>query len=182
MMATGTRQTADDRREAILEIALEEFAARGLEGTSTEDIARRAGISQPYVFRLFGTKKELFMAMVECCLREELDMFREASAGVERSEVMAAIGTAYFERLADRNRLRGQMQAYVACDDPEVCDVVRKGFGELVTFVEAASGGTPEEVANFFAKGMLLNVVATMDLLHADESWAKRLLEGCGKE
>ncbi len=51
-----------------------------------------------------------------------------------------------------------------------------------MTFVEAASGGTPEEVANFFAKGMLLNVVATMDLLHADESWAKRLLEGCGKE
>ncbi len=180
-MATGTRQTAEDRRETILQVALEEFAARGLGGTSTEDIARRAGISQPYVFRLFGTKKELFMATVERCLRQELELFRAAAEGVERGEVMAAIGAAYFERLADRNRLMGQMQAYAACDDADVCEVVRRGFGELVTYVERASGGTPEEVAAFFAKGMLLNVVATMDLLHAKESWAKRLLEGCGK-
>jgi len=181
MMATGTRQTAEDRRETILKVAVQEFAARGLEGTSTEDIARKAGISQPYVFRLFGTKKELFMAAVERCMRETLDTFRAAADGVERPQALPAMGAAYMELLTDRNRLMAQMQAYAACDDAEVCEVVRRGFGELVTYVERVSGATPEEVATFFAKGMLLNVIATMDLLHAKESWAKRLLEGCGK-
>jgi AcrR family transcriptional regulator len=70
---TATRLTAADRREAVLEVALVEFAAHGYEGASTEEIARRVGISQPYVFRLFGTKKDLFKAPVGRCLTETLD-------------------------------------------------------------------------------------------------------------
>src|SRR6266705_219377 len=128
MNAATTRQSAAERREEILEAALEEFAEHGYHGASTEAIARRAGISQPYVFRLFGTKKELFTAVVTRCFRETLEMFQRAAEGLRGQEALEAIGNAYVERLSnDRSRLRVQMQAYVACDDPDICEVVREG-------------------------------------------------------
>jgi hypothetical protein len=74
------------------------------------------------------------------------------------------------------------MQAYAACDDPEICAVVREGFGDLVAYVERVSGLGPEQVAQFFATGMLLNVLASMDLGEAGVPWAQRLLEGCNKD
>ena len=61
-MSTTTRQTAEVRREAVLEAAAAEFSRKGLHGASTDAIAKAAGISQPYLFRLFGTKKELYFA------------------------------------------------------------------------------------------------------------------------
>ncbi len=178
-MAVATRKTADERREAILEAALVEFAERGLDGASTEVIARRAGISQPYLFRLFGTKKELFIATVARCLRETLEMFQQAAEGLRGEEALNAIGKAYHRSISeDPIRLRGQMQSYAACDDPDVRAVVRRGYGDLVDYVERVSGAPRERVAAFFAKGMLMNVIASMELLDADEPWARRLLDG----
>src|SRR5881394_1659421 len=128
-MAVSERKTATERRDEILEAALVEFAARGLEGGSTEAIARAVGISQPYVFRLFGTKKQLFMATIERCLRGTLEMFHTASAGLKGEEALQAIGEAYGERLrTDPTYLRSQMQAYAACEDPEIREVVRRGY------------------------------------------------------
>ncbi|SRR6266487_3461449 len=182
-MAVATeRKTAEERREAVLEAAMAEFAARGLAGGSTEAIAKTVGISQPYVFRLFGTKKELFMATIERCLRGTLEMMRTASAGLKGEAVLEAIGAAYTERLANPTYLHAQMQSYAACGDPDIREVVRRGYGELVEYVERASGLPSERVSHFFAKGMLLNVIASMDLMQADEGWAQRLIEGCGKD
>jgi len=179
-MAVAERKSAGERREQILEAALAEFAAHGLEGGSTEAIAKAVGISQPYVFRLFHTKKELFMATIERCMRGTLEMFRTATAGLKGEEALHAIGEAYVERLTtDPTYLHAQMQAYAASHDPEIGAVVRAGYGELVEFVERVSGLPPDRVSHFFAKGMLLNVVASMNLLGADEGWAKRLIEGC---
>src|SRR5215212_2517717 len=124
MGITAVRQSAEERRESILDAALIEFAERGLHGTSTEDIARRAGISQPYLFRLFGTKKELFIASVERCMRETKETFADAAAGKQGEEALQAMGSAYLDLLEDRTRLLGQMQAYVACEDADVCAVV----------------------------------------------------------
>ena len=182
MSATTTRKTAEARREEILDAAMEEFALRGLEGGSTEAIARLAGISQPYVFRLFGTKKELFKASVARCLRETLEIFQRAAEGKRGEEALQAIGDAYTELLSDRIRLQAQLQAYAACTDPEVCEVVRAGYGDLVTYVERVSGVGPEEISRFFAAGMLLNVVAALDLEHSGEEWAQRLVAGCTKD
>ena len=182
MSATTTRKTAEARREEILDAAMEEFALRGLEGGSTEAIARLAGISQPYVFRLFGTKKELFKASVARCLRETLEIFQRAAEGKRGEEALQAIGDAYTELLGDRIRLQAQLQAYAACSDPEVCEVVRAGYGDLVTYVERVSGVGPEEISRFFAAGMLLNVVAALDLEHSGEDWAQRLVAGCTKD
>src|SRR6266568_8939791 len=107
MAETATRHTAAERREDILDAALVEFAERGLQGTSTEDIARRAGISQPYLFRLFGTKKELFKATVARCFRETLESFPRAAEGTRGEEALKAMGAAYMELLlTDRTRLR----------------------------------------------------------------------------
>src|SRR5881394_4114235 len=99
MMAASTRLSAAERRDAVLDAALVEFAASGYEGTSTEDIARRAGISQPYLFRLFGTKKELFKASVGRCFRETLEQFQRAAEGTRGEEALHAIGEAYMELL-----------------------------------------------------------------------------------
>src|SRR5438477_5391654 len=153
-MSTATRMTAAERKDSILDVALHEFAERGLAGASAEAIARRAGISQPYVFRLFGTKKELFKASVARCFRETLETFQCAAEGKRGKEALDAMGRAYVdELLVDRVRLRAQMQAYAACDDPDLCAVVRDGFGDLVSYAERVSGLSPEEISRFFATG-----------------------------
>ena len=181
MVVSHERKSKDERREEILDAAVAVFADRGLHGGSTDEIARLAGISQPYVFRLFGTKKELFTAVVNRCFRETLEMFQRSAEGLRGEEALAAMGNAYVERLlTDRIRLRAQMQAYVACDDPEIRKVVREGYGDLVAYVERVSGLPPAAVARFFAQGMLLNVFASMgNVGEESEPWAERLLEGC---
>src|SRR5215213_6562124 len=118
-MVTSERKTKEERREEILDAALLEFSTRGLYGASTEDIARGAGISQPYVFRLFGTKKALFTAVVARCFRQTLEVFGRAAEGKRGVEALDAMGEAYVELLDGNPRyLRAQMQAYAACDDP----------------------------------------------------------------
>jgi AcrR family transcriptional regulator len=181
-MATATkRKSAEERREAVLDAGLLEFAEHGLHGGSTEAIAAKAGISQPYVFRLFGTKKQLFTAVISRCFRETLDVFQRAAEGKRGEEALEAMGKAYMELLNDRTRLQGQMQAYASCDDPHIRAVVQAGYGDLVTYVERVTGVGPERISGFFAAGMLLNVIASMGLQSPKEPWAVRLLEGCGK-
>jgi len=180
MVAATERKSKAERREDILEAAMSAFAERGLAGASTEDIARRAGISQPYVFRLFGTKKELFVAVVAQCFRQTLEEFRRVSEGLHGEEALQAIGERYGDALlSNRRYLLLQMQSYVACEDPEVCKVVQDGYGALVAYVERVSGADEETIAAFFAKGMLMNVMASMQLQNPTEPWAVRLLEGC---
>jgi AcrR family transcriptional regulator len=177
-MVVAERKSKEVRREEILDAALTVFAEQGLHGASTEEIARRAGISQPYVFRLFGTKKELYLAVVARCFRQTLELMQRAAEGKRGEEALAAIGTAYEQLLAsDRIYLRAQMQSYAACEDAEIAAVVRDGYGDLVTYVERVSGAEPAEISQFFAHGMLLNVLASMHAL--SEGWGTRMIEGC---
>jgi AcrR family transcriptional regulator len=179
-MVVSERKSKEERREEILDAAFAVFAERGLGGSSTEEVARRAGISQPYVFRLFGTKKGLFTAVIARCFRRTLERFQAAAEGKRGEEALQAIGEAYGELLAsDRIYLRSQMQAYAACDDPDICAVVQNGYGDLVTYVERVSGADPETISAFFAKGMLMNVLSSMHLSDPTEPWAQRLLQGC---
>jgi AcrR family transcriptional regulator len=180
MATTTKRKSAEERREAVLDAAYVEFAEHGLDGTSTEAIAAKAGISQPYVFRIFGTKKELFIAVVARCFRETLESFQQAAEGKRGSEALDAMGKVYVETLLkDRVRLRSQMQAYAATGDPDIERVVRHGYSDLVTYVEhVAANLPPEEISRFFASGMLLNVIASMGLQDLSEPWAARLVNG----
>lgn len=178
MVTTAERKSKEERREEILDAAIGEFALKGLHGASTEEIARLAGISQPYVFRLFGTKKELYIAGIARCFRETLEIFQRAAEGKRGEEALRAIGEAYGTLLeSDRLYLRAQMQAYAACEDPEICAVVRGGYGDLVSYVERVSGVQPDVLAQFFAGGMMMNVLSSMDA--PAEDWGRRLVEGC---
>jgi AcrR family transcriptional regulator len=168
-----TRQTAEQRRASVLAAALPEFAQCGLAGTSTEDIARRAGISHPYLFRLFPTKKALFIATVDQCFTWVADRFVAASEGLTGEAALDAMGKSYGGLLADTDRLRMQMQAYAACGDPEVQAATRRGFGRLWQLAEEGSGVGPERLREFFATGMLLNVAASMELPGSDLVWAR---------
>jgi AcrR family transcriptional regulator len=147
------RQTAAARRETVLAAAAVEFARKGLEGASTDAIARKAGISQPYLFRLFGTKKGLFIAVTEDCFAGTLELFRKSAEGKSGEAALEAMGTAY------------------------VGMILRRGYGDLVEYVRRASGVDSRRLSQFFAKGMLLNVIAAMDLLDASELWAKEMVE-----
>jgi AcrR family transcriptional regulator len=177
-MTTATRQTAAERREAVLAAAAHEFAHKGLHGGSTDAIAQAAGISQPYLFRLFGTKKELFVASSRRCFARVLASFQEAAEGTTGLEAKEAIGRAYDQLLADRELLLGQLQMYAACSDPEIRDATRAGFAELFRYVEDVTGLSTLEIRDFFAMGMLMNVAAAMDLpqiCSEDDSWAREL-------
>ena len=99
---TRQRMPAAERREMVLEAAVAEFAAGGLAGTSTEGVARRAGISQPYLFRLFPTKKALFLALVERCFRRVEDTFTAAAGDLTGDEAMTAMADSYTRLLDDR--------------------------------------------------------------------------------
>ncbi|HEX3226065.1 MAG TPA: TetR/AcrR family transcriptional regulator [Gaiellaceae bacterium] len=184
MQMTTTRMSAADRRDAVLDAALVEFAERGFAGTSTEDIARRAGISQPYLFRLFGTKKELYIASVTRCFRETLELFQRSAEGLRGEEALHAIGEAYMAQLeANKTWLMAQMQSYAAAsEDPEIRAAVRAGYGDLVAYVKRVSGAEGPVIWQFFSTGMLLNVLATMHINDQPEPWMTELLESCGKE
>jgi AcrR family transcriptional regulator len=174
--------SAAERREEILKTAVSDFAVGGLHGTSTEAIAERAGISQPYLFRLFGTKKDLFLASIGRCFDRTAEAFRIAAEADESGRPLEAMGKAYVELLADRELLLAQMQTYAACGDDEIRAVVRRRWGELYRTVERLSGAPADEVRAFFATGMLLNVAAAIDLPEIagpkGAAWARRALHG----
>jgi AcrR family transcriptional regulator len=172
----AARQTAETRRADILAAAATEFGHNGLNGTSTEVIARRAGVSQPYLFRLFGTKKALFLATLERGFDRVRRTFEDAAAGAAAggTDPFEAMGHQYLELLADRDELLLQMHGYAACADEEVRECVRRRFGELWTWLATLPGGDQARVQSFLATGMLLNVAAAMDLhaIHEKEEWA----------
>jgi AcrR family transcriptional regulator len=175
---TRTLSTAHERRETILQAAERVFATRGLHGTPTLEIAKAAGISQAYLFRLFPTKSELFAALNERCNARVYETFvdaaKEANAAAE--DVLSAMGRAYVGLLADRNLLLNQLHSFAACDDPAIRDQMRTSFARLVELVERESGADPDQVRIFFAHGMLLNVLAAMGAEDVDAHWAKVLL------
>jgi AcrR family transcriptional regulator len=173
---TAVRMGADERRELLVRAALTEFARSGYAGTSTEAIAKRAGISQPYVFRLFATKKDLFIAVVNNCFDRVYNAFLAAADGKVGYEAKEAMGTAYGVLLQDRDLLTAQMHAYAAGDDPDIREATRNGYRRLWLLVERATGLPQDEVVNFFAIGMLINVAASMDLPHLKEPWAQGLI------
>jgi AcrR family transcriptional regulator len=172
---TRTRKSAEERREEIVAIAIEQFALSGYKGTSTEAIARKAGISQPYLFRLFKTKRDLFLACFDVVHGRIAETFESAARGVPKDEALRAMGQSYYQLLDDTTGRLFQMQSYAACSDPVIQARVRDCYGTLVKMVTRLSGATPAEVWRFFSNGMLLNVTASLDLpaIADKEEWAK---------
>ncbi len=180
------RVPAAERRQALIEAAVHEFAISGLHGTPVDRVARRVGVAQPYVFSLFAGKRELFLAAVEFCFDRFASTFARAAAEYRSGQapedcedVLMAMGTAYKALLeTDRSYLMLQHHAYAACDDELVCARVRRRYAELVEFVAELSGAEPERLDDFFCHGMALNVAAAMGVaeLSAGCSWVREEL------
>ncbi len=175
------RVPAAERREELISAAVHEFARGGLHGTAVERIARRVGVAQPYVFRLFPNKRELFLAAVERGFKRVADTFtravsdyREGRAPAECEDALQAMGMAYKDMLAsDRDYLMLQHQSYAACDDEIVRARVRHGFAQLVDLARELSGADQERLDDFFRHGMALNVAAALGVeeLSVDCPW-----------
>jgi AcrR family transcriptional regulator len=165
----------DERRDQVVAAALIEFAEGGLAGTSTEAIAVRAGISQPYLFKMFGTKRDLFIAASKRCFDNVTQTFTAAASGLAGAEALGAMGASYRGLITDRENLMAQLQMYAACNDVAVRECGRDGFRKLYQLVAAISGAPAEELANFFAMGMLCNLSTALSLAEIDEPWARAL-------
>jgi AcrR family transcriptional regulator len=185
------RHTAEERRAEVLQAAVAEFALHGLHGTSTEMIAKRIGISQPYIFRLFPSKKELFLAAIDQCFDRVEAAFRNAaqeSATSPESGTHAvaspveaclhAMGHAYLRLMAKRELLLFQMQAYAACSDDEVRRKVKLRWERLMKVTGEISGASGDALRGFFARGMLMNVLASIRLVpeKSADKWGHEML------
>jgi AcrR family transcriptional regulator len=162
---TRRRRSSAERRDDLVRAAVPAFAQGGLHGTAVSAISDAVGVTQPYAFSLFKTKKGLFLAAVERCFDRVEQTFRDAAVQApvpeDRLEVM---GHAYLGLLEDRELLLLQLQAYAACGDDDVRTVVHRRYAELYRAVAELSGADAEALRAFFAHGMLLNVAAAVDL------------------
>jgi AcrR family transcriptional regulator len=163
--ATRTRSSSEERRKQLIDAAVTEFAANGFHATGTTAIAKRAGISQPYVYALFPNKHDLFLAANAEVKERIRGAFAEAARGLESAEErLHAMGGAYIELLENREEIMFQHQANAAAGDPELRDPIRREFIRLFDDIVQLSGAGEEEVWNFIAHGMMLNVIAALDL------------------
>lgn len=168
----AARMSGPERRSQVLGIAAGEFANHGLHGASIEAIAHEAGITQAYVFRMFGTKKALFLELVGAAFDRFSDGMSQAAKGPE-AFALALMGAQYYESLADRTILLLQLQGFAACSDSEVRDLVRARVARMWDTVADTACLDPVTVKSFLAFGMLLNNVAALDVDELDEPWAK---------
>ena len=178
---TATRQlsTADERREDVLRAAQAVFAERGIHGTATAAVAKEAGISHAYLFRIFPTKADLAVAVVERCHERIHATFARAAreAREDGEDVLQAMGAAYVELLQDRQQLLLMLHSHAAAASmPEIRDATRQGFRRLVELAERESGAPATGIQAFFAKGMLINVLGAMDAPAVDEPWVHVLM------
>jgi AcrR family transcriptional regulator len=157
------RKSAEDRREEILDAAIAEFSRFGLYGTSVDAMAERVGISQPYIFRLFGTKKELFIAAATRVCQRIQDAF-ERAARTNPDNPLKAMGQAYGPLLSSRDELLVLLHAFAASADPGIRRAIAARYMKLWEFVAKASGASREEVRDFFAAGMGMTVGAALGL------------------
>jgi AcrR family transcriptional regulator len=164
------RVPAAERRDELIEAAMSEFARGGLHGTKVSQVARAVGVAQPYVFTLFPTKVDLFLAAVgrgferiEAIFEKAAARFEEDGPAEPEEDVLMAVGRAYVESLAvDRDLLLLQLQAYAACEDDDIRDAVRGFYSKVIAQAQRLSAADDERLDDFFRGGMWLNVAAAL--------------------
>lgn len=158
--------SSEERREQIVAAALAVFGARGYEGTTTDDVARTAGVSQPYVVRLFGTKESLFLAAMTEAHGALLEAFREALRDDSSDlPLPKRIGDAYVNLVNVRGLHQTLSHAWLLGSHPVIGPAARKGFAEVWQFFRDEAGFTADEASEFLAQGMLINVMIGMRLV-----------------
>jgi TetR/AcrR family transcriptional regulator len=165
----ATRLPAAERRERILASASEVFGVRGYAGTTTDQVAQAAGISQPYVVRMFGTKENLFVEVLNRAQDKLKAEFRSVIAdnlavGGNREELGAALGRSYIDLIEDRGILLSLMQGFVMGHDPVIGETARRGFLAMYAILRDEAGFSASDVRDFLAHGMLFNTLIGIQL------------------
>jgi AcrR family transcriptional regulator len=162
---TVNRLSAEERREAVLDAAVHEFAQAGYHAASTTNIAKRAGISQPYIYALFPNKKALFIAVQQRVSERIRKAFMDAAhQAASPEDRMDRMGEAYKRLLDDRDHLLAQLHGFAAAGDPEIREPVAACFRETLDTIAKLIGGTPEDARAFVSMGMYLNIARALDL------------------
>lgn len=151
---------SEDRRESILDAALTVFGDYGYVGATTDQVARAAGVSQPYVVRMFGSKERLFLEALDRAVGRLCDAFRAAIADTRNPlGVHERVGRTYVDLVSDRGLLLTMMHAFVLGSDPVIGRAARQCFLDVYTLLRDEAGFTPDEVHGFLAQGMLINTL-----------------------
>lgn len=183
------RLSADERRASVVRAAVTEFSRAGYAGTSTEVIARRVGVSQPYLFRLFPGKQAIFLAAASHNLQETHRVLVEAAREVPPEEAERAMALAYKRLIADHpDALLMQMQTYVAVaaaeasGDHEFGKAVRAVWLELWDSVHLSLGADADVTTGFLGYGMLINALVSMGFPVDSRVWEGFFWEGTRPE
>ena len=177
------RMSAEDRREQVIKAAITVFARSGYEGATTAAIAAQVGVSQPYLFRLFPTKKDLFLAASERNMNDTLKLMREAAGGKTGCDALDAMADAYQEKLvSDREWLLMQLQSFAACYDEDIQRQTRRSMQNVWQEVETLTGLPAEDRVIFFAKGMFCNAIAAMGRIDGDDPQWMPIIEALGSK
>jgi len=170
---------SDERRLLVLAAATAVFGQRGYAGTTTDQVATAAGVSQPYVVRIFGTKEKLFLAVLHRALDTLMNAFRRALAEESEVPVHERMGLAYADLLTDRGLLLSLMHGFVLGSDPEIGTTARAGFLEVYRFLKDEVGMSPAVASDFLAHGMMLNTLVGIRMTDEYETNpdARELLE-----
>jgi AcrR family transcriptional regulator len=163
------------RRELILESASQIFGIRGYAGTTTDQIAHEAGISQPYVVRMFGTKEKLFVEVLGRALGKLVVEFRTVIArvtaeGGDTDQLASELGLAYVDLIEDRGILLSLMQGFIQGHDRVIGECARNGFLTIYRLLRDEGHFDPSRVRQFLAEGMLFNTLLAIQL---PESYGK---------
>ncbi|GAA2896301.1 MULTISPECIES: TetR/AcrR family transcriptional regulator [Streptomyces] len=166
------RISAQERRESVIRAAVAEFARTGYHGTSTAAIAKRVGVTQPYLFRLFPDKKAIFVAALVRSIEDTRLAFERAAEGAEGGEgVLQAMTNAYTQLISTRpETLLMQMQGYVAVaaaeaqGDDLIGEAVRAGWMRIWETAHQPLGADADKTASFFACGMLGSTLTAIGL------------------
>lgn len=173
--ARQERVSSAVRREQILEAASRVFGERGYVGATTDQVARAAGISQPYVVRMFGSKENLFVAVLDRALAKLLDAFGRAlddahAMNESHETTMTRMGAAYADLIRDRGILLSLMQAFISGHEPVIGAKARAGFMRIYGLLRDRAGMEPDEIVDFLAHGMLFNVLIAMRMVDQHDS------------
>lgn len=147
------------RREQIIEAATAVFGARGYVGTTTDEVARAAGVSQPYVVRLFGSKENLFLAAIQDALARLLAAFRDADRTAAPGEREMRMGEAYLGLLSVRGLHQLLSHAYLLGAHPVIGPVAREGFAAVWRYLREEAGFSAADAEGFLSRGMLINTM-----------------------
>ncbi|WP_232668750.1 TetR/AcrR family transcriptional regulator [Pseudonocardia sp. TRM90224] len=175
------RMPAEQRRTEVIAAAVAAFADRGYAGTTTDDVARLAGVSQPYVVRMFGTKQALFLAAHAETMRRLEQAFRDAVAAAPAGQPpMQTLGIAYRELIVDRSVLRVMQHGFMLGGDPVVGPQMRRAMTSIFVVVRELTGDDDDAVASFLATGMMINVMITLEMSeHVEEEQLIARLLAC---